>query len=255
MRKVRKSDKIGMIVAADIEAASVFSDYGIDFYSKGNRTLEETCINENVPIVSLLDDLSRVADLVQPRHDFLLMNIRNLSHHILRKHHRFTEGRLIFIKHALHAMFNEFGDEGNILMPVKNVFEDLSLQLTVQMNYEEFIIFPSLEKIARSNKRCSMAEYRKIQQHIAYMKDESSRDIEKFKLLKEATHHYAARGKDETLYEIAYGAMKELENDLKIHMHLENNILFPKVLEYCPEIQQGENIDRKEKTKSSFMNG
>jgi regulator of cell morphogenesis and NO signaling len=247
MRRLRKSDKIGLIVAADIETASVFNYYGIDFYSKGNRTLEEACINENVPIVSLLDDLSRVVEPKQSSHDFLRLNVKDLVHYILRRHHRFTEGRLIFIKHALTSILNEYEDEGDILRPVKNVFEDLSLQLTVQMNYEEFLIFPALEKIERRNKPCPAIEYRKVIQHLTYMKDESSRDVVKLMLLREATHRYTAKGRDETLYEIAYSAMKELENDLRIHMHLENNVLFPKVFNYCPEDQTELDVDQQQK--------
>lgn len=236
-----------MIVAADISTASVFNYYGIDFYSKGDRTLEESCINENVPIVSLLDDLSKASESKQSTRDFLGMNVKDLAHYILRKHHRFTEGRLIFIKHALASLLNEYKDEGDILTPVKNVFEDLSLQLTVQMNYEEFLIFPALEKIEKKHKQCSMLEYRKILQHIEYMKKEVSRDVEKLMLLRDVTHRYTAKGRDETLYEIAYSAMKELENDLKIHIHLENNVLFPKVYDYCPEVQSESDTDQKEK--------
>lgn len=247
MRRLRKSDKIGLIVAADIETASVFNSYGIDFYSKGNRTLEESCIDENVPIVSLLDDLSRVVEVKQSTRDFLHMNVKDLAQYILRKHHRFTEGRLIFIKHALKSLFNEYEDEADILTPVKNAFEELSLQLTVQMNYEEFLIFPSLEKIGRRNKPCSTVEYRKIIQHLTYMKNESLRDVEKLMLLREVTHRYTAKGRDETLYEIAYGAMKELENDLRIHMHLENNVLFPKVFDYHPEDQTEFDMDQQQK--------
>jgi regulator of cell morphogenesis and NO signaling len=178
------------------------------------------------------------------------MNVKDLAQYIVQKHHRFTEGRLIFIKHALKSLSSEYEDEGDILTPVKNAFEELSLQLTVQMNYEEFLIFPSLEKIGRRNKPCSMVEYRTIIKHIAYMKDESSRDVEKLMLLGEATHCYTAKGRDETLYEIAYSAMKELENDLRIHMHLENNVLFPKVFDYRPENRSKFDIDQQQKTWS-----
>ena len=236
-----------MIVAEDISTASVFNYYGIDFYSKGDRTLEESCINENVPIVSLLDDLSRATESKQNTRDFLKMTVKDLTHYILRKHHRFTERRLIFIKHALSSILNEYKDEGDILIPVKNVFEELSLQLTVQMNYEEFLIFPAMEKIEKKKKQCSTLEYRKVLQHVEYMKKEVSRDIEKLMLLRDVTHRYTAKGRDETLYGIAYSAMKELENDLKIHIHLENNVLFPRVYDYGPERQSEPGIDQQQK--------
>jgi regulator of cell morphogenesis and NO signaling len=230
VRKLTKSDKIGMIVAADINTAAIFNYYEIDFYSKGNRTLEESCIDGNVPIVPLLDDLSKTVVQEKRGRNFLRMSVKDLAHYILQNHHRYAENRLIFIKHALTNILKEYDDERQILNPVKKAFEDLSLQLTVQMSYEEFLIFPSLEKIGKKNRFNSITAGRTVVDHIEYMKGESSRQLEKLIMLRAVSEGYTAKGRDETLYEIAYSAMKELESDLKIHMHLENNILFPKVI-------------------------
>lgn len=230
MRKIKKGDTIGLIVSANIDAANVFNSYGINFFTRGDRTIEEACINHNVPIVSLLDDLSRFASNASNGPDFLNMSIRSLTHYILRRHHRFTESRLIYIKHALSGILKEYPDDADLLQPIKGVFEDLSMQLTVQMNYEEFLVYPSIEKMTRKNTSSSLQDLRRVHQHLAYMKEESSRDVELFGMLAVATHNYTAKGKDETLYNITYRAIRELEDDVKIHLHLENNVLFPKVL-------------------------
>lgn len=230
MRKVRKGDTIGWIVASNIETANIFNSYGINFYTKGDRTIEEACIKHNVPIVSLLDDVSKVASATSNGPDFLNMSVRSLTHYILRRHHRFTESRLIYIKHALDGILKEYPEDNDLLHPIKSVFQDLSMQLTVQMNYEEFLVYPAIEKVTRKNSLSSIQDQRRVQQHLNYMKEESYRDVEFFRMLDTVTHNYTAKGKDETLYDIAYRAIRELEDDIKIHLHLENNVLFPKVL-------------------------
>lgn len=246
MRRIKKGDIIGMIVAADIETARVFNYYGLDFFSKGNRTLEEACINDNVPIVSLLDDLSKVGEAGKRAPDFLNMSIRSLAHYILRKHHRFAESRLIYIKHALNGILKEFTYETDIITPIKSAFDDLSLQLTIQMNYEEFLIYPAIEKMTRKNKAVSSSEHRKIMQHLRYMKEESSKDVTQFKIIADVTRNYTNKGQDEALYDIAYRSMKELEEDVKIHMHLENNVLCARLSNYIPMKETARNQDQRE---------
>jgi len=98
--KLNKSDIVGMIVVENILTASLFNYYGINFYSKGNRTLEEVCIDANISIVSLLDDLSQVDEAVPGSPDFRQMSTKELTTYI-GKNYRNAERKLTFINHTL----------------------------------------------------------------------------------------------------------------------------------------------------------
>ncbi len=238
--RLKKSDRVGMIVAGNIETASVFNYYGINFYSKGNQTLEDACIDGNIPMVTLLEDLSHAAELNKCSPDFIHMNMTGLSTYILLKHHRFAERKLVFIKHTLEKIISEYESERAILQPVKNAFEKLSLYLKTHMGYEETILFPFIAKMEK-DKTFSSSGYRAMTQPIALMKEECVREVEKVKVLANVSRNYTIMRSNENIYLITYNVMMELENDLKIHMHLENNILFPKALDFARHINMNLN--------------
>lgn len=232
---IKKSDTVGMTVATRIETANVFNYYGINFYSKGNRTLEEVCIEENVPIISLFEDLCQIQSSQTSSRNFLEMNAKELIAYIVRTHHRFTERKLVFIKHTLENMMIHHEWEGTFLERTKKAFEELSVYLTVHMNHEELIVFPIIVKMTGS-KTITPSEYRAIAQPIAAMRADHELELEKLKKLGASTQRSIIEKKNDHAYTICYNAMMELENDLKIHMHLENNVLFPKAIDFAQRI-------------------
>src|SRR5687768_163416 len=113
----RKSDTIGFIVKNNLQAASIFNYYGIDFYSRGARTLEHACIEENVSMPSILEELYELKEGDGGVPDFASMNMIALSTYILRTHHKFTERKLVFIKKNLDRLIWSLGEtDANIIL-------------------------------------------------------------------------------------------------------------------------------------------
>lgn len=239
--KFTKSDTVGLIVASNIETATVFNSHGINFYSRGDRTLEEACIEDNVPIVTLFDDLYDIVTTHPASPNFRDMNLKALVAYIIRTHHRYTERKLVFIKHTMENLISQYEEADPALYDVKKAFEDLSVHLTVHMNHEEFIVFPIIVKLAKS-KTLTATEYRAIAQPIASMKTDHQHELEKLKGLVAKTQRYAKRNYTDYAYTIGRNAMVEFENDLKIHMHLENNILFPKAIDFAQRIRKANDV-------------
>jgi regulator of cell morphogenesis and NO signaling len=144
-----------------------------------------------------------------------------------------------FIKHTLERLQRESPSTYNIAM-VKEIFDDLSLYLTVHMNHEEFVIFPFIQKMVKT-KSIRFSKLRGLEHPIAAMKGDHRREVSIMRRLSRVTNNYLVPKKSDYALGIAYGAMKELEEDLKVHMHLENNILFPKAVGFAATLTKNQN--------------
>jgi regulator of cell morphogenesis and NO signaling len=228
---VSKTDAIGFIVAQNIEAADIFNAYGIDYYAHGSRTVEDACIEENVPIVNLLEELWAI-NTPDAGHNFADMDLVRLSTYILRNHHKFAEQKVTFIKHLLNNLVALFGEEHPDLLLIKNAFDELSLYLTVHMKYEEFIVFPYIQKMARG-RRHHLNTLQTIKRPILSMKEDHDHEVLALKTIADLIKHYHGGKTSDYAITTAFNAIRELEEDLKIHMHLENNLLFPKAMQFA----------------------
>jgi regulator of cell morphogenesis and NO signaling len=217
---------IGSIVADNPQAAGVFNHYGIDFYSQGKRSLENACLEENLPVISLVEELCALKDPVECLPDFRSMNLRTLSTYILRTHHRFTEKKLVFIKNTLGRLMWSADEPDGSVVHLNKRFQELSVYLTVHMKHEEFIIFPSIHALEKRGR--GHLALQTIQNLIKSMVEDHRYEVMTLKSLSELTNNYMAPPNADYALTITYSALRDLEEDLKIHMHLENNILFPK---------------------------
>ncbi|HYG04736.1 MAG TPA: DUF542 domain-containing protein [Chryseosolibacter sp.] len=227
--KVLKSECLSSIVTANLNAASVFNYYGIDFYSRGTRTLEHACIDENVPITNILEELWDLKSRRDTVPDFTHMSMSKLSSHILQTHHKFTEKKLVFIKHTIERLVGMHGEDFPNLPQIKKTFEDLSVYLTVHMRHEEFVVFPYIQKTLR-NPSASRSMLRTIHGPINSMEKDHDHEVTLLKMLATLTSNFTPQPNADFAVKTTYSSMKELVEDLKIHIHLENNILFPKAL-------------------------
>jgi regulator of cell morphogenesis and NO signaling len=236
---IEKDERVGVIVSRNAQAASIFNSYGVDFYSRGDRSLDHACIEDHVPMASIIDELFGLEDLSGGNVNFSNMNLTELSIYILNTHHKFTEKKVIFVKHTLERLKREYPSSYKITM-IKDIFDDLSLYLTVHMNHEEFVIFPFIQKMMKT-KSTKFAKLTGLEHPIAAMKDDHRREVSMIRRLAGVTDNYVAPKKSDYALQIAYGAMKELEEDLKVHMHLENNILFPKAVSFAASLVHHQN--------------
>ncbi len=229
---IRQDDTVGLIVARNIHAASVFNSYSIDFFSRGERTLEAACLEHCVSLSHVLEDLGDVKDRNESVPDFERMELTALSMYILRNHHKFTERKVVFIKHTLERLMREYGEENTKVYELKKTFADLSVYLTVHMKHEEFIVFPFIRKMTRV-KSWRSPGMSVIADPIASMKEDHHHEVQTLAKIAALTNNYVLPGDADYALQVTYGALRELEEDLKIHMHLENNILFPKAIAFA----------------------
>ena len=225
---VNKFETVESIVTRNIESAKVFNAYGIEFCSGEKITLENACVQRNVSLASLLEELSDVqTGSLWP--DFNSMKIDALAGYVESVHHRYADKKVVFIRHSIERLIRQHPDEETELGRLKNAFEDLAVHLRLHMRQEEFLIFPYIKSMVKKRTTSSKI-FRSIREPLSAMQADHDHEIQTFGTLNACL----GGSNDKKLYgfKLTYLAIKELEMDLKIHMHLENNVLFPKAIDF-----------------------
>lgn len=224
---IKKTQTIGSIVTQNLQASEIFNEYGIDYACHGERTLEQVCFEENLPIVNILEELWSLDAVNSSMPNFDLMAIDTLTRYITNKHHRYAERKITSIRRRIERLERLYVSHHQELVLIRKTFEDMSVHVLLHMKNEEFFIFPYIRKMV---KRGETQTTTTIGKALAMMENDHEQQAENLKQLTNLTNHYTVPKKSDYAFRVTYNAMKELEQDLRVHMHLENNILFPKAI-------------------------
>lgn len=230
---ITKETLIGELVATDYRAASVFKQNGIDFCCNGNRTLEEACSNKNIAteqvINSLLEVTSQKADTGV---DFNTWPLDLLADYIEKKHHRYVEVKIPEIIPYLDKIVQVHGGHHPELLEVQQLFRESAGELSAHMKKEELILFPLIRKMIKNANAGNNAEIimGSVTSPIQRMMEEHETEGDRFRKISELTNNYTTPADGCNTYRVTLALLKEFEDDLHLHIHLENNILFPKAI-------------------------
>ncbi|MCH2223764.1 MAG: iron-sulfur cluster repair di-iron protein [Crocinitomicaceae bacterium] len=232
---IESKQSIGEIVAGNYRAATVFKAHGIDFCCKGNRSIFEVCesngIDESQLIHELYTHLNKInADSIGYQHWPLDL----LADYIERKHHVYVEAKSIEIKEYLSKLCSVHGRAHPELILINDLFVAASKDLAVHMKKEELVLFPFVRRLQRavdSGEQFQFSSFGGVENPIEVMKQDHDNEGERFRQIARLSNDYSVPEDGCNTYGVAYALLKEFEDDLHLHIHLENNILFPKVLE------------------------
>lgn len=226
---------IGELVAQDYRFATVFQHNKIDFCCQGNRTIEEACAKKKVDVDALIGELNKAAASGDASStDFNSWSLDLLATYIEKKHHRYVEKRITEIKPMLTKIVKVHGDLHPELMEVEELFLGSAGELTAHMKKEEFILFPFVKKLVQASEdktELTPGHFGTVANPVAMMMDEHEAEGERFRKIAELTNDYTPPLGACTTYMVTFSLLKEFEQDLHLHIHLENNILFPKAIE------------------------
>lgn len=223
---------IGEFVAHDFRTAAVFTKYGIDFCCRGHRTIAEVCAKKSISTATLLDDLTATM-LTQNTNaiDFKSWPLDLLVDYIEKKHHRYIEGNIPVILQYLDKLCKAHGDAHPELLEIKTLFEGCATDLALHMKKEEVILFPfvkEMEKSARMHTPVHAVSFNSVESPIAMMMEEHDHEGERFRKIAALSNRYTPPQEACNTYRVTYSMLNDFELDLHEHIHLENNILFPR---------------------------
>ncbi|MCA0429633.1 MAG: iron-sulfur cluster repair di-iron protein [Bacteroidetes bacterium] len=232
--EITKNLNIGALVARNYKTASVFKKSGIDFCCNGNRTIEEACNQKKINVDELIKSLQNVIQNTNNSDsiDFNSWPLDLLADYIEKKHHRFVESKIIEITPFLNKIVKVHGPQHPELNEVQVLFQGCVEELTVHMKKEELIIFPFIRKLEAFKQSGGTIKipFGSVQNPIQNMMNEHTAEGERFRKIAELTNDYTPPKDACNTYKVTFSLLKEFEEDLHQHIHLENNILFPKAI-------------------------
>ena len=231
---------IGEIVAEDFKTAAVFSKYGIDFCCKGHRTLEEVCEKKNISVEQLSEELAQASGNATGAIDYLSWPSDLMIDYIEKKHHRYIEEKTPVILQYLNKLCKVHGQRHPELFEVYKEFSESAGELAAHMKKEELILFPFIKKMLKAkeeNLPLNRPNFGTVENPVAMMKHEHTTEGERFEEIAKLTDNYNPPADACSTYRVTFAMLQEFEQDLHTHIHLENNILFPRAIALEKEFQ------------------
>jgi regulator of cell morphogenesis and NO signaling len=226
--------QIGDIVASDYRSASVFRKYGIDFCCGGGKTLEAACENKEINADQLLSDLRAIEKDATPSESYKDWTLSRLIDHIVNKHHSYTRKTIDELDQYLTKVEKVHGSHNPNLKDILKNFEMLAEELSNHMPKEEMILFPyiiEMEKSKEKGLKLPPSPFGTVQNPIQMMENEHEMAGNCMKEIRRLSHDYQLPDHACNTYTVSFKLLEEFEKDLHEHIHLENNILFPKAIE------------------------
>jgi len=212
------SERIGDIVARFPKAGEIFTGYGIDFCCGGHKPLSEAIGEQGLDEAEVLGRLGKSYQETLGRErkdvDWRQEPTADLVDHILNTHHVFMRRELPQLSELSTTILRVHGaSHGEVLSKVHRLFHNLKMEIDQHLIKEEEIVFPLIRGYAE-NPASSQLE------------SDGAGDV--LKELRKVTDQYSVPADGCATYEMTYRKLEEMESNLFQHIHLENNILFPR---------------------------
>ena len=224
---------IGELVAQNYKTASVFKKFKIDFCCNGNRTISEACERKKLDPSQLINELRNTIINVEQNIDFNSWELDLLADYIEKTHHRYVLTKIEEIKPYLNKVTRVHGEHNPELKEIEILFNQAAQELSQHLQKEEMILFPFIRNMVNSKmeeKPLFFPHFGTVENPIAMMKHEHQNEGERFEKIAELSNQYTPPSHACNTYRVTFALLKEFEDNLHQHIHLENNILFPKAI-------------------------
>lgn len=220
---------LSQIVTENYQAAYVFEKYGLDFCCRGRRPLQEACQEKQIGTDLVLNELNEALATVDAGIDFNSMSLTELSNYIEVTHHGFIKLSMPQIFSYVLRVASKHGDRYPYMKDVYVLFSELKSEMDEHLLKEEKILFPRIRQLEANEKPHNSLDFLSAPINVMEEEhDEAGRIMEKIRVL---TNNYEPPAQACTTFRLSLTALKAFEADLHQHVHLENNILFPKAIE------------------------
>jgi len=215
---------VGELAVENAAAARVFEKHGIDYCCGGKKSLATACQERGIALEAMLGELA-VSKPEPEARDWKAAPLHDLIAHIVMRHHAYLKSELPRIADLFAKVLRAHGEREPRLAEAGEVFGVLKEELDAHLMKEEMILFPAIMKLeAGGNAGVSCS----IEHPIARMEDEHESAGLALAQMRHLTLDYYIPDEACNTYRALFAALIELEGDLHEHIHLENNILFPR---------------------------
>lgn len=229
-------ETLGQIAAKDLRKAEVFKKYGLDFCCGGKKTVKEACAEKGLDVTIVEQELQQADKLPQgrpvPYNDWRL---DFLADYIVNTHHSYVKKTIPDLRQYASKVAGVHGDRHLELFPISQLTDEVCQEMSSHMIKEETILFPYIKQLMASkgngNGDPVYGNFTNIEGPINMMEMEHEVVGKNLEKIRELSNNYSLPEDACASYSYLFKTLDEFENDLHLHVHLENNILFPKALE------------------------
>ncbi len=222
------------IVTQDFHAAAVFEKYTLDFCCRGGKTIDEACRERGIEAASVLGDLKTLSSKSQESStrygewpvDFLI-------DFIVKNHHGYVTRMIPVLYAHTQKVASVHGARHPEVIQIAAHFDAIAREFQQHMQKEEHALFPFIKALARSKdggQPATPSPFGSVQNPIRMMEAEHQSAGDEMRTIRELSGGYVPPDDACTTYRIMYQELRDFEVDLHQHVHLENNILFPKAI-------------------------
>ena len=216
------------------DSTRIFEKLKIDYCCGGNAPLGEACAKVGVEFEEVKRMLEQAQATDDRTIDFQTVTLSNLTQYIVDKHHVFTRDEIARLQALFTKVVSVHGENHPELIAAYELLQRLSTDLTTHMFKEEQILFPhirNMEQAAVHKAPAPFAVFGTVNNPVRMMMMEHDIAGEILRDLREVTKDYALPSDACISFQTLYQALENFERDLHQHIHLENNILFPRAIE------------------------
>jgi len=219
-------------------AIPALEHFGIDYCCGGKRTLAEACSKGDLNLEPVLEELERLGQQSSSPTETQWQQapLRELTDHIVRKHHAFTRDQLGLLRDLAAKVERRHGDKHPEVFQVSEALAAITAELEHHFFCEENILFPYIAQLGTGEQPALPPVFDNVQKPVTRMMLDHDHSGDELRLLREITHNYLLPEDACTTYRALYRALEDLERDMHRHIHLENNILFPRAIEQSTEV-------------------
>lgn len=226
---------LGELAASDMRKALLLRQNGLDFCCGGKKTLKKACAEKGLDSSRLEEELAMIDHLGKGKHPpYLEWKPDFLVDYIVNTHHHYVRNRLPELKALSQKVAYKHGEDHPELTRIQQLIEEIDAEMLSHMVKEERVLFPYVKALSMQ-KDIDQTQYGcqfgTVQNPINMMEMEHEVVGEHLLEIRQLTRNYTLPESACKSYHLLYDVLEEFEEDLHLHVHLENNILFPKALQ------------------------
>ncbi|KAA3612553.1 MAG: iron-sulfur cluster repair di-iron protein [Calditrichaeota bacterium] len=232
---------VAQLVTEDYRKAEVFKKFGIDFCCGGKRTVHDVCEEKGLDLKLVLQELEKSGSASQSQQENAdRWELGFLADYIVNVHHKYVSENIPLLLEFSGKVARVHGENYAEVVKIAGLFEEVAAELQQHLLKEERILFPyikHLENIQKTGEPFSAPPFESAKNPIAMMEAEHERAGSALAQIDQLSNNYTPPEDACNTFRISYSKLKEFEEDLHRHVHLENNILFPKAIALEVQLQ------------------
>ena len=228
------------VVTENIKAAHIFKKHGIDFCCGGGISIKRACEKAKIDPSILMGELQNLDSAPDRAFDYNSWKLDFLADHIVNVHHHYVEESSPLLLQYSKRVNHVHGHHYTELAEIEELVTRVVQAMAAHQRKEELILFPFIKKLAKSQAEGTAipeTHFGTVENPINMMEEEHEEAGEIMRRISELSSGFTPPQGACNTYRAFYAKLDEFEQDLHQHIHLENNILFPKALKLEKSLQ------------------